>query len=117
VKITLPHLEPILFAKELLEKDKDTCLVQVEFPHPASLAMIIEAAAQSSAGFASANDDAKQVAFLVLLKDVVLLQETKYTQLTIGLKVEQNLATINYFSFIAKHKDEEVARGTFAISL
>jgi len=68
----LPHQEPIRFVKELLEIDAAYAFVSCIFPHPPTLAMVCEAAAQSSAAFAQ-DDKNITMGFLVSLKDIELL--------------------------------------------
>ncbi len=67
--MNLPHLAPVLFAKEVIKKEENSLHVECQFPYPPTLAMVLEAAAQSSSGFAS--DDIKE-GFLVAVNSLVL---------------------------------------------
>ena len=116
MKLNLPHLAPIKFAQELIDSTERTCTVSASFPHIPSLAMIIEAAAQSSAGFSKKSNEKIDVAFLVMLKDVKLIQKCTVKELTFFLKAEQEMGNIIYFSFEAKNVEKTIALGTFSIA-
>lgn len=47
----LPHKEPIIFIKEMIELTEESCRFWTEFPTLPSLAMFCEAAAQGSSYF------------------------------------------------------------------
>ena len=50
--MNLPHQAPIRFAQEIIEKKEDFFIIKCSFPYIPTLAMVSEAAAQSSAAFA-----------------------------------------------------------------
>jgi len=113
-EIKLPHIAPIKFAKYILEKDDLTARVLLEFPQVPSLAMMVEAAAQSSAAF-RVND--KENAYLVSLKGIKLLQ--KPTALTLEAKIvdEHRLDNMRYVGFEIFEKEVCVANGTLVIAV
>lgn len=95
--MNIPHQEPIKFAKELLEVNKEFIKVKCEFSSLPTLPMLFEAAAQSSAGF-SQEKEAK-IGFLVSVKEVKLNKEPDTLEYVI--KVEKNLefGAVCEFSF------------------
>jgi len=95
--MNIPHQEPIKFAKELLEVNKEFVKVKCSFKIIPTLPMLFEAAAQSSAGFS--QDEEIKVGFLVSLKDVKQNEEPDILDFII--KVEKNLefGAVCEFSF------------------
>ena len=73
--MNLPHLAPILFAKEVLESNEKEVLVQCSFPYSPSLVMLCEAAAQRSAAFIEKKQEDPQIGYLVSLKDISQIKE------------------------------------------
>ena len=110
----LPHQEPIHFAKYILWKEETSALVKVEFPSIPSLAMLIEAAAQSSAAF---NEGDHTLAFLVSVKDVKLLCRLSAIEYEIKINFEYRLDTIVYFYFEVLDSNVHVAHGTLTIAI
>lgn len=103
----LPHQKPIRFAQEVLKKEDDRVFVKVVFPYIPSLAMILESAAQSSAGF---EDEFKE-GFLVGANDMEVLKEIKKNEFVIEVKKEVLMPQMSMFSF----KLEDFAKGRFSI--
>jgi hypothetical protein len=115
MRLHLPHLDPIRFAQDMISRDDTECVVSAKFPHLPSLAMIVEAAAQSSAAFSTEDED--PMAFLVMLKDIQLHQVPNHLSLRFELRVEQQLGTISYFSFSAFEDERQIATGAFSIAI
>ncbi len=111
-ELQLPHLPPILFAKKLLKKDGDMANVLIEFDEYPTLAMLLEAAAQSSSAFRKHEDES---AFLVSTKDVELLMEPNSTILTAQIKDEHTLDNFRYVSFQIFESDKLIAKGSFVL--
>jgi len=113
-EIKLPHIAPIKFAKYTLEKDELRARVLLEFPQLPTLAMMVEAAAQSSASFRS-ND--KENAYLVSLKGIKLLQKPTSTTLEAKVVDEHRLDKMRYVGFEIFEKETCVAKGTLVIAV
>lgn len=96
--MNLPHQEPIKFVKELLQINNEYACVSCLFPSLPSLAMVCEAAAQSSAAFAQ-EDKGITMGFLVSLKDIELLDELIYTNYIIKIKRETIFGSMSEFKF------------------
>lgn len=115
--MNLLHLEPIRFAKEILSLDLNKAKVSCFFPYAPTLSMILEASAQSSAAFSI--DATLRAGFLVLAKDVELLQNPK--ECSFVAYIEQSGLFANqrefFFEFFNDSEDTLVARGTFMIVL
>jgi hypothetical protein len=93
--MNLPHLPPLLFAKEVTKKEQNTLHVKCEFPYSPTLPMLLEAAAQASAGF---SDEVK-AGFLVAASNIVLEKKVDKTELIIKVEKEMDIANMAVFSF------------------
>ena len=113
-ELNLPHLAPVRFAKYLISKESDWALVRVEFDSPPSLAMLVEAAAQSSAAF---SDGSEKMGFLVTLKNIKLLQKAEATEYDVRVTYKHALDALTYFSFEVNDKEKVIASGVFVIAL
>lgn len=115
--MNLLHLEPLRFAKEIITLDLEKAKVRCFFPYVPTLAMIIEASAQSSAAFSQGAT--LRAGFLVLAKDVELLQSPK--ERSFVACIEQNSSFENkrefFFEFFNDSEDTLIASGTFIIML
>ncbi len=112
IEIQLPHLPPILFAKKLLKKDGNMANVLIEFEEYPTLAMLLEAAAQSSSAFRKHEEES---AFLVSARDVELLMEPNSTVLTAQIIDEHTLDNFRYVSFQIFESDKLIAKGSFVL--
>jgi len=112
--IKLPHLAPVLFAKEVLFKEDKIAKVLVEFPMLPSLAMMIEAAAQSSAAF---RENDRENAYLVSLKGIKLLEKATQTSLEIEIVDAHRLDKMRYVEFKVFEGEVCVASGTLVIAV
>ncbi len=113
-ELNLPHLAPIRFAKYIISKDEASALVRVEFDSPPSLAMLVEAAAQSSGAFSNGED---KMGFLVTLKNIKLLEKAKALEYDVRVTYQHALDTLTYFSFEVNDKERIIASGVFVIAL
>lgn len=95
--MNLPHLKPIRFAKEVLQKKNNTSLVSCNFPYTPSLAMLCEAAAQSSASFNEEND--AKIGFVISFKNVKLHKEFIFTSCNIRIKQVMIIDKISEYEF------------------
>ena len=108
--MNLPHLPPILFANEVLEKEEGRAVVACSFPSQPDLPMFIEAAAQATSAFSTTQKPQK--GFLVLVKECRLLQRAHGLSYAITLSLSASLGNSSEFSFEARSEAEElVAQG------
>jgi len=113
-ELNLPHREPIRFAKEIISKELNSARVRIGFDETPSLAMMIEAAAQSCA--AVGEGDAK-MGFLVSLKNVKLLTLPTKTTLEVEVVNEHNVENMKMMSFDIFEDGTKVSTGSFMIAL
>ena len=113
-ELQLPHKDPVRFAKSVLYKNEKSARVKIEFQELPSLAMLIEAAAQSSAVF---GDGSAKMGFLVSLKNVKLTKKASRKILEVEVKNEHNLENMKYINFEVFESDESIAIGSLVVSL
>ena len=113
-ELKLPHKHPVLFAKEVLAKESNKARVSLEFETLPSLAMLIEAAAQSSA--ALGEGDSRE-GFLVSLKNVKLLKKPTQNALEVEVVNEHNLDKMSYVSFNVFEANEQIATGSLVVAI
>ena len=112
-KLNLPHKEPLLFAKEVIKLNEDEAVVKIAFDTIPSLAMLTEAAAQSSAAFGTKK---QKIAQLVMLKNVKLLEKLKEKEYLVEVKASLTLGHLKHFDFKALDKTVTIATGSFVIA-
>jgi len=113
-ELNLPHREPIRFAKYIISQELNRARVAIEFDEIPSLAMMIEAAAQSSA--AVGESDTK-MGFLVSLKNVKLLTPPTKTILEVEVVNEHNMDNMKMMSFNIFEDETRVSTGSFMIAI
>lgn len=113
--MNLPHLAPIRFAKAVLERTENSAKVLCEFPFAPTLAMMVEAAAQSFGAFG--EDEKPRMGFLVLMKEITLHVNPKERSLVMHCKHKGSLGSTSELFFEAYMGDEKVADGTVMIAL
>ena len=113
-ELNLPHKAPIRFAQYAISKEGDTHRVKVKFDTIPTLAMIVEAAAQSSAAF---DDGNSKMGFLVTLKNIKLLQKPMVREYEVDVTSGAQVDALTYFTFETYDADILVAKGTFIIAL
>ena len=113
--MNLPHGDMLLYVKEVLSRNDNEVEVKCIFDNFPSLAMFIEAAAQSSSAF---DEDAKiEMAFLTMAKEIELWDEIKEKEYIFKLKKEAEIGGYKQFSFnaIGKRMKVKVVSGSFTI--
>jgi len=110
----IPHIPPIRFVKSLVSADEKKASVLVEFESIPSLAMFVEAAAQSSSAVID-DDKILKMGYLVTLKNIKLLQEPKDKTYIIDVYVESRLESFKFFSFKVFSKNIEIANGSLSV--
>ena len=113
-KIKLPHLAPIRFAQDILQKEEKTARVSLEFEMLPSLAMLVEAAAQSTAAFRESDNEN---AYLVSLKNIKLIQKPLQKSLEVFIVDEHRLDKMRYVGFEIFEKEISIATGTLVIAV
>jgi len=115
--VNLPHGEALLFAKEVLLKQGDTVKVRCEFSMLPTLAMFVEAAAQSSAAFNSDSDSKAKIAFLTKANDVKLLKAVESLHFFFVLKKEVEVGQYKKFFFDAydENTGSKIVSGKFTL--
>jgi hypothetical protein len=115
--MNLPHLKPVRFVQDVIVHDNENAKVSCLFPYQPTLAMIVEAAAQSSAVFSV--DDISRKGFLVLIKDTELLHDCDSVEGIISISQTASFGNQFEFSFSFLDKNQEIviANGSFMILL
>lgn len=103
----LPHQEPILFVKKLIEKDEKSALVECVFPFVPTFGMALEASAQASAGLSKKE----QEGFLAGANGVEMYKKFDKINFTIKVTKEFYANEMELFSF----ELEDYMKGKFAI--
>jgi len=114
-EIELPHIPPIKFAKYILNIVDNKARVLVEFDEIPSLAMLVEASAQSCGAFRDSQDF--KGAFLVSVKNVKLLTKPTKTSYEVKVVNEHNLENMRYMKFEVFDDNVLVAKGTLIIAM
>jgi len=112
----LPHLAPIRFVKSRLKTDETSTTVKVSFDELPTIGMLIEAAAQSSAGISDDKNNGR-MGFLVSLKNVKLLQEIKSYEYIVNIELVSKLENFKSLKFEIFEDEEMITKGSFAIIL
>lgn len=115
--MNLPHLPPLLFAKKVLKKNKNSVHVQCAFPQVPTLAMFLEAAAQCSAGFE--EEGKKNLGFLTMAQDIQTLSTINQTKYLFILQKESEVGNYKKFFFIAytPTDNQPVVSGNFTLMI
>jgi len=113
----LPHLAPLIFAQEILFLDEKKAKIRCKFDTQPSLAMFIEASAQSSAAFF--QEGGYTVGYLVNAKNIQWINKSEDTQFIITLDLEISFESMSNYSFIATDLTEQktICSGEFTISI
>jgi len=116
LEFPIPHIPPIRFVKSLISSDEKGASALVGFDTIPTLGMFVEAAAQSSSGIVSNNDNI-EMGFLVTLKNIKLLQEPKSTTYIINVQLDYKLENFKSLSFDALDNDIVIATGSFSVAV
>ncbi|NQY25211.1 MAG: hypothetical protein HRT41_14405 [Campylobacteraceae bacterium] len=113
--MNLPHLAPMLFAKEVLELKKKEVLVKCSFPYVPSLAMLCEAAAQSSAAFLNEEKDKPEIGFLINIKNVLELKVLKECECIVKVIKNVELENMSEYDFEVIFNNRIYSKGTLTV--
>ncbi|PLY09954.1 MAG: hypothetical protein C0626_07780 [Arcobacter sp.] len=113
--MNLPHKAPIRFAQKVIEKKEDICIVSCTFPFIPTLAMISEAAAQSSAAFAQTQEVV--IGFLISLKKIEKISEFTKQNYQIKIKKSFTFDTMTEYKFEVFDEKDICAKGELTIAL
>ena len=113
----LPHGELLLFAKEVTKRTEDSIEVHCVFNMLPTLAMFIEAAAQSSAGFDV--DESIELGFLTMAKNIQLLETIKESEYLFTLHKEALVGAYSQYSFeaVAVKAKVKIVTGSFTVMI
>ena len=112
----LPHLEPLIFAKDVLEKSDITSKVLCKFDTIPKLTTFIEAAAQSSSSFVEPTKPMR--GFLATTKNVTQHSPMESLNYVIVLKLEAQIGEYRQFSFEGfedNNLEKTVISGSFTV--
>lgn len=115
--MNIPHQEPIKFVKEILKLDSRHAIISCEFPYYPTLAMICEAAAQSSIAFSQDFTKESQVGFLASLKDIEVVHELISTKYTIKVEKRTSIGFFSEYYFELLDSVTVISKGNFVIAL
>ncbi len=101
----LPHLDPLIFAKEVIKKEENFSRVLCEFKDIPNLAVFIEAAAQSSSSFVDSATPKR--GFLATLKDVEQHKELDRLKYHVDLKLETKVGDFQQFYFEVHNLEDD----------
>jgi len=115
--MNLPHKAPLIFAKEVLENKDKHVKVKCLFPQPPTLAMFIEAAAQSTAGFNEEGELA--IGFLTMVRNIRRLAPLTHKAYFITVTKENEVGPYRKFFFSAYCviSKKEVVTGNFTLMI
>lgn len=113
-ELNLPHIEPIRFAKSVLTKDDTTAKVLVEFPQIPTLAMMIEAAAQSTAAF---SDGTNKGGYLVGMKNIKLINKASMSYAEVKVILKHSLENMTLIEFEVEQENLLLCKGSLTIAL
>lgn len=112
--LNLPHKEPIRFAKIIISKALNRAKVRIVFDEIPSLAMLIEAAAQSSSAIGESNGS---MGFLVSLKNVELFTAPTKMTLEVDVVNKHNIENMKMMDFDVFEDEIKVAAGSLIIAI
>ena len=113
--MNLPHMRPLLFAGNIVDKNINTATVLCEFEDTPTLPMLMEAAAQSSAAFSSADN--VTAGFFISCKNIRLLTPTSGKHFHIKVTIEAEVDNIKKIFFEAFDISEKTKYATGSITL
>jgi hypothetical protein len=113
--MTIPHLPPIKFAQKIVRVNNNEALVLVSFPFEPTLAMYVEAAAQSSASFVQENES--KIGFVVSLKEIKLLKQSSALDMMVCLTIESRMDYLLEISFKVIYQEEIFSTGTIILKI
>lgn len=114
----LPHLAPLIFAKEVISLKDHKAKVLCEFEELPTFGVFIETAAQASAAFF--QDGKPQIGYLANVTSMELLQEIEKLQYIVNLAEILCFEHLRKYSFfITETEDQEkiIVKGEFTIAI
>ena len=114
--MNLPHQEPIRFAQNITKNEEEYKVVTCTFPYIPTLAMVSEAAAQSSASFAQDNDEVK-VGFLISLKNIIKIKELEDCDYEIKIEKSFSFGSMTEFSFELIKNHQTFVTGSLTVTI
>ncbi|MDR0407528.1 MAG: hypothetical protein LBH45_01215 [Campylobacteraceae bacterium] len=111
--LKLPHKPPILFVRNVLSKEDDSAVVDTLFPKIPSLAMMMEAAAQSSCVF---GDEDKE-GFVISCQNVTLHGKPKGVSFKTHVACRLKNGLLSEIFFESRENDILIASGTLLLML
>jgi len=93
----LPHLDPLIFAKKIVQKDENSSVVFCEFKELPKLTTFIEATAQSSSSFV--DQTKPKLGFLATIKNIEQHKVFDSLEYHIHLTLEAKIAEFQQFHF------------------
>lgn len=115
MELNLPHKPPILFAKKILSHDELHAKVELLFETTPSLAMLIEAAAQSTAAFNNTTD--VKSGYLVSMKNIKLCNSPSLKKLEVSLHHLHSLGNMKIIDFQVNEDIQIIATGSLTIAI
>lgn len=112
--MNIPHQAPLKFAQEVVTVNETKAQVKCVFPFVPTLAMLFEAAAQSSSAF---SQEESKMGFIVSVKDAELMDDTPPLEVIIDLDnkaVFGNVYEMGFIVFDINHT-KEFAQGTLTL--
>jgi len=95
--MNLPHKDPLIFAKKIIEKNENSATVFCSFDQTPTLAMFLEAAAQSTIAFS--KEEEIKIGFLTSAQNIKLHNKLKQSEYIIQVKKEIEVANMKKFYF------------------
>jgi hypothetical protein len=111
--LNLPHKLPVLFAQEILSQNNEKAVVSVCFPKIPSLAMMMEAAAQSSCALGGQNKEG----FVVSCSNIILHVEPKDVIFEAHVSIKLKTGLLNEIFFELRKGDILISSGTLLLLL
>lgn len=115
--INIPHGDYIRFIKEIIELKKDGIVALCKFNKSPTLAMLVEASAQTAATYMTSKDDRGLLGFLVGVRRFVLQKKDIPKDLFIDLKINSSLDEMYYATVIIISNDIEIGKGELSFYL
>lgn len=111
----LPHLEPLIFAKEILYIDDKKAKILCEFKQLPSIGIFVEAAAQSSASFF--QESGFKIGYLASASNIELLGEIEDLKYIVTLEHLLSFDNLNKYSFTISNiqNTKDIVLGEFTV--
>lgn len=112
----LPHLEPLIFAKEVLEQTSNHAKILCEFESVPKMTTFIEAAAQSSSSFVEPTKPMR--GFLATAKNITQHYPMESLSYVVILELEAQIGEYRQFTFEGFEKanlEKAVISGSFTV--